>query len=197
MIEILSIKLRLAGLMVVVLSIAPVATADSDDGGFVGVNQILDSLNPLEFYANHGGVRRSIDLNIEFEFGSARLSEHAYRQVDALSQALNADRLAGSVIHVIGHTDAVGSPETNQALSEERARAVVAALQLEYGVSRVQLVATGMGETQLLEGIPDDDARQRRVEIGVGDSSSVAGESTGDPGLAAEEDGGGPKSISW
>ena len=197
MIEILSTKLRLAGLMVVVLSIAPVATADSDDGGFVGVNQILDSLNPLEFYANHGGVRRSIDLNIEFEFASARLSEHAYRQVDALSQALNADRMAGSVIHVIGHTDAVGSPETNLALSEERARAVVAALQLEYGVSSVQLVATGMGETQLLEGIPDDDARQRRVEIGVGDSSSVAGESTGDSGLAAEEDSGGPKPISW
>jgi outer membrane protein OmpA-like peptidoglycan-associated protein len=49
------------------------------------------------------------------------------------------------VVLIQGHTDNVGSEETNQGLSERRAQAVQAAL-TQRGVAREQISALGKGE---------------------------------------------------
>jgi outer membrane protein OmpA-like peptidoglycan-associated protein len=72
----------------------------------------------------------------------------------------------GSAIQVRGHTDSTGSPEANQALSEQRAASVQAFL-TSNGVNASEVTAIGFGETQPLA-LEDTDAgraRNRRVEV--------------------------------
>ncbi|MBQ9705267.1 MAG: OmpA family protein, partial [Paludibacteraceae bacterium] len=69
-------------------------------------------------------------------------------------------------IRIIGHTDAVGSEESNQRLSEGRAAAVRADL-MARGVDASRIEAEGRGET---EPVADNDteegrSRNRRVEF--------------------------------
>jgi OOP family OmpA-OmpF porin len=69
-------------------------------------------------------------------------------------------------IEVRGHTDSAGPAGPNQALSEERAAAVVDEL-VARGVPEDRLTATGAGETEPIA--PNDTeegrARNRRIEL--------------------------------
>ncbi|AKS41446.1 OmpA family protein [Wenzhouxiangella marina] len=134
--------------------------------------EIEAELDPLEFVENHGGVRRSIDLSIEFAFNSAALLPEGQRQVDILGRAFNGDRLRPYRFRIIGHTDAVGSAEYNQALSERRAQAVRAALIEGHGIDPDRLVAEGAGEAELIDGLAEDAREHRRVEISVLDDTT-------------------------
>jgi hypothetical protein len=49
-----------------------------------------------------------------------------------------------------GHTDTVGWPELNKALSQARAESVIAYLVSQHGVDRARLAPVGMGEDGLL-----------------------------------------------
>jgi OOP family OmpA-OmpF porin len=51
---------------------------------------------------------------------------------------------------VVGHTDTVGRPEANKALSQRRAASVINYLATKRGVDRSRLTAVGMGEDGLL-----------------------------------------------
>lgn len=70
-------------------------------------------------------------------------------------------------IEVIGHTDDVGGPESNQKLSDARARAVVDALVAGAGLTPARAQAKGMGQTQPLAPNTSEAgrAKNRRVEI--------------------------------
>lgn len=99
-----------------------------------------------------------------FESGSSRLDASA-RAV--LAQAAEAYVAAGQVQVVIaGHTDTVGSADTNMLLSQRRAEAVADALAL-LNVPPRDMALEAYGEEQLR--IPTGDgvgeARNRRVEI--------------------------------
>lgn len=79
----------------------------------------------------------------------------------------------GTMIEIDGHTDAKGSDDYNQRLSEQRAEAV-ANWFLETGISADLIVATGFGKTKpvaenTLDGQdnPDGRALNRRVDIRV------------------------------
>ena len=63
-------------------------------------------------------------------------------------------------------TDSVGQPDTNQVLSEQRARSVAQVLRRQ-GVSGKRLEAIGFGESQPVatNGTLDGRAKNRRVEI--------------------------------
>lgn len=103
---------------------------------------------------------------ILFETGRAALDQRSIGVLDALV----AGSLACTAAHVTveGHTDAVGDPEANQALSEARAAAVVDHL-VAAGIAADRLTAVGYGETRPVASNDTDDGRQqnRRIDFRV------------------------------
>ena len=71
-------------------------------------------------------------------------------------------------IHITGHTDAVGSDEANQILSEGRANAVRADL-IKRGVAAERMTAEGKGEREHVADNDTEEGRQlnRRVEFTI------------------------------
>src|SRR4029077_3037000 len=65
-----------------------------------------------------------IDLEINFDYNSANISNRSLPSVQALGRALSNPELKGSTFVVAGHTDAVGSDSYNQDLSERRADSI-------------------------------------------------------------------------
>ena len=83
-----------------------------------------------------------------------------------MAEALNA--IPDISVEVVGHTDDAGPEAENQALSLQRAEAVVARLG-ELGVDTARLTARGEGESQPL--VPNDTPEQReqnrRIEFRI------------------------------
>lgn len=109
---------------------------------------------------------RRIFLQVQFEHDSTTLAASAKVQLDELWKAQSAPSLRGRRIQIIGHTDATGSAEYNQKLSERRAAAVRGYLALKGPPVDPSLISiAGYGESQLLPDLPPDAPGQRRVEI--------------------------------
>lgn len=106
----------------------------------------------------------SINMQIQFDFNSDRISGASEQTMANLAAALSSPQLESRKFTVIGHTDAKGSDAYNKALSDRRAAAVRRYL-VDHGVASSRLRAVGKGESQLLN--PDDPeaAENRRVEI--------------------------------
>ena len=113
-----------------------------------------------------------ITLNdkVLFDFDKSDVRADAGKVLDVLATALG--KVQASAMEIRGHTDSKGSDDYNQALSERRAEAVVAALR-QRGVAR-EASARGFGETQPVApnevgGKDNPGGRQlnRRVEIFV------------------------------
>jgi len=109
----------------------------------------------------------SVDLTVNFETGSAVLTQDAMRTLDELGRALASKELAGYRFRIEGHTDTVGSREYNRLLSERRAASVVGYVAKQYGVDPSRLQAVGMGEDGLLVPTPEQtpEPRNRRVQV--------------------------------
>jgi len=109
----------------------------------------------------------SASITVTFASGSSVITPEGERALAPLGRALSSQDLAGFRFRIEGHTDTVGDPASNQALSERRAAAVRDYLVAKFGVSPNRLVAVGMGETQLLVPTPDEtsNARNRRVQV--------------------------------
>ncbi|MCY3877516.1 MAG: OmpA family protein [Rhodobacteraceae bacterium] len=107
----------------------------------------------------------AINLKVNFEFDSAQLDNESILTLNTLGRALSNDALRGQVIEIIGHTDASGTLEYNDELSERRAGAVVEYLVQNFGVDPVLISSRGMGERQLLDSTNPESGINRRVEI--------------------------------
>ena len=107
----------------------------------------------------------SIDLAINFEFASAKLTPDARIALDALGQALNDAALRGSRFRVAGHTDAVGGDAANMTLSRQRAQSVAEYLAQQHKVETVRLMVEGYGRSRLLDRNNPNSAVNRRVQI--------------------------------
>ena len=105
------------------------------------------------------------DLRVTFAFGSADLTPQARAQLDELAQALKMDALSDFRFRVSGHTDAVGSDEYNEWLSQERAASVVSYLASQHGVEGQRLQAIGLGEREMADPQNPQSGINRRVEI--------------------------------
>ena len=111
--------------------------------------QLTDELN--EFVAANP---------ILFQPNSAVLTPAASAVVDQVAAIAN--RYGGVAIEVIGHTDTDGDANRNLVLSEQRAAAVLDALEAR-GVTAA-LTSTGLGETEpVIVGGAEDKAASRRV----------------------------------
>ena len=107
----------------------------------------------------------SIDLEINFEYNSDRISSAAMTQVTALGQALSSNDLKGSTFVLAGHTDGKGGDTYNQSLSERRADAVKRYLREKFGVEDAKLVTVGYGKSQLKVQQNPTAAENRRVQV--------------------------------
>ena len=92
--------------------------------------------------------------NITFEFGSAELTLEARAMLDRIGDALHNPTIQALNYRIEGHTDAKGSFQYNQVLSERRAQAVRDYLIRMHGISEERLAAVGFGKTQPLPNPP-------------------------------------------
>ena len=107
----------------------------------------------------------SIDLKVDFAFDSARLDNESLLTLDVLGRALSSETLKGQAIEIVGHTDAKGTLEYNDALSQRRAAAVVTYIVRNFTLDPSLISSKGMGERQLLDKDSPAAGINRRVEI--------------------------------
>jgi outer membrane protein OmpA-like peptidoglycan-associated protein len=107
----------------------------------------------------------SINLYIPFAYNSDKLTTEALLTLKRLGAALQDARLNGYRFRIAGHTDARGSAEYNQKLSEHRAEAVRNYLVFQYDIEPDRIETVGFGKTQLLDRSRPDDGINRRVQV--------------------------------
>lgn len=102
---------------------------------------------------------------VRFPFNS--IEKNANPQIDEYLDKL-AERIKGTgeKVRLVGHTDNVGSAESNMALSDRRAKQIRDIL-IRKGVSRDQIITEAKGETQPVASNDTEAGMQenRRVEI--------------------------------
>ena len=104
--------------------------------------------------------------HINFESGSATLTTNSKYELDNLVTGLNAFPTIN--IEVGGHTDNVGEPAANLALSASRAASVVKYLS-DRGISTGRLKPRGYGDTKprAPNDTPENQAKNRRTEFTI------------------------------
>lgn len=107
----------------------------------------------------------AIDLEILFDYNSDVVGPKAVPALVQLGNALAQAEFRGTVFLINGHTDAAGSPEYNQGLSQRRAQAVRRTLIEQYKIAPDTLIATGFGKEQLKAPHDPLSGANRRVQI--------------------------------
>jgi outer membrane protein OmpA-like peptidoglycan-associated protein len=107
----------------------------------------------------------SIDLYVAFDYDSDRLTNDSLITLNRLGTALADPRLATYRFRIAGHTDAKGSFEYNQKLSERRAAAVRNYIVSQFKVAPDRLESIGYGKTQLADPAHPEDGINRRVQV--------------------------------
>ena len=104
--------------------------------------------------------------NVFFDSGKSTLRAESNKELNELAEFMS---LKKSVeIEIAGHTDNVGTPEANQKLSEDRAKAVKQYLE-KKGIAPERVTAKGYGDTQP---VADNDTaagkqKNRRTEVHI------------------------------
>ncbi|MDX8389304.1 MAG: OmpA family protein [Mariprofundaceae bacterium] len=157
------------------------ALAGAAVGGTVGVatgiymgkqQQALEQQLAAERTAHHIDIDRldgdrlrvTMSSEVSFDFDSAAIKPTFRHTLDKVSDTLM--QYEHTTIHIVGHTDSVGSEWYNYGLSEGRANAV--ARYMAYrGISRYRMTTEGMGESEPRVSNRSESGRQlnRRVEI--------------------------------
>ena len=109
-------------------------------------------------------LQLSLNSGVTFDFNSDRVKAQFHDSLDKVAGVLS--KYEKTAVHVIGHTDSVGSDSYNQDLSERRAGSVGSYLTL-HGVNNQRLLLEGRGESEPRASNATDSGRaqNRRVEI--------------------------------
>ncbi len=120
----------------------------------IKANDMLKALNSAGFIA----------LNILFDTGKSTIKPESQPLMDQLFNLLNTNK--GLKVSIEGHTDNVGTPESNKKLSLSRAEAVMNALTAK-GIDKSRLTVKGWGQEKPVADNKTEDgrAKNRRVEI--------------------------------
>jgi OOP family OmpA-OmpF porin len=117
------------------------------------------------------GLARAADsfgFLIQFGYDSTEILPDSRPYLDSVGAMLRLPEARGKKVVIVGHTDARGSEQYNQALSERRAAAVRSYLTREFDVSPSQIEIEGEGEHDPLSDSDPYDAQNRRVEFRAG-----------------------------
>jgi outer membrane protein OmpA-like peptidoglycan-associated protein len=151
----------------IVKSLTPTSTSGASRGIRVAPSAAPSGAPAAQPPAGPADAAPSASLSVLFATGSATLTPAATKILNELGRALTDTRLAGNKFRIEGHTDTVGTPDSNKALSEQRAKAVADYLASTYHVDPGKLEAVGLGEDGLLVKTPAQtpEARNRRVVV--------------------------------
>ena len=123
------------------------------------------TLDEREQLADLAKTKPSIDVEVNFDYGSANIGQSALPYVTALGKALSNDDLKGSTFIIAGHTDAAGGPTFNQDLSERRANSIKRYLVDHYNIPAQSLVTVGYGKSKLKNAKNPSAAENRRAQV--------------------------------
>ncbi|HHL53046.1 MAG TPA: OmpA family protein [Flammeovirgaceae bacterium] len=146
-----------------------------DNPGFLKVAEIV---NPLEGASSDLVVNRTVNLieggvgtvlkleNLKFRRGEATIMDESYVELDRLVEMLQ--EAPNLRIRLEGHTDYVGNPTANLALSQQRVDAVKAYL-VEKGIDAKRIETKAFGGSQPLVKSTNaaERAVNRRVEVRI------------------------------
>ncbi|TPI34818.1 flagellar motor protein MotB [Mesorhizobium sp. B3-1-9] len=130
--------------------------------------QRLYSIDEVKRSARVRDIARRIDLDtLNFDFGSATISDTEVQKLDGVANAIEKllQKNPAETFLIEGHTDAVGTPDANLALSDRRAEAVAEALTNAFGIPAENLTTQGYGEEYLKVNTPGPNRENRRVAI--------------------------------
>ena len=121
------------------------------------------------------GIAVTFASGLLYDFDSDLVRPDAAQNLRSLAASLS--KYPNTDLLIVGHTDAVGTSEYNQGLSQRRATAAANFL-ASQGVNAARLQAVGRGETEAIAPNDTEAGRQlnRRVEIAI-----VANASTRNP----------------
>jgi len=120
----------------------------------ISANDLLDALN------RDGHVA----LYINFDTGKSTIKPDSQKIINQIVEMMkNSPSLK---LSIEGHTDNVGNPKSNKTLSEDRAKAVVAAI-VKQGIDAKRLSSAGFGQDKPVADNKTEDgkAKNRRVEL--------------------------------
>jgi outer membrane protein OmpA-like peptidoglycan-associated protein len=116
------------------------------------------------------------EVTIYFDNGKTKVDPKFISQVTTLAQ--NASKVEGYMIEVKGYASAVGSPQVNQKISQERAQNVTDILLQQGKVPLTRMLAPGaMGESEQVgtNKTVEGQAENRRVVVRVLQNKAIAG----------------------
>ncbi|MEZ4238649.1 MAG: OmpA family protein [Myxococcota bacterium] len=147
-------------------------TADGVDGAAALSLALGDTPRPVQVVLSPTNARMAGDVvriaeHVQFDFAKATLRDDSGPLLDQVARVVQAHPEIVTV-EVQGHTDNVGTVAANQALSQARADAVLAAL-VARGVPPEKLTARGYGPTRPVAANDSDEGRaeNRRVQFVV------------------------------
>lgn len=111
-------------------------------------------------------LRLIMPSNITFASGQSYITSGFHNTLDAIVRVLA--KYEKTLLSIEGHTDSVGSAESNQKLSEERAASVEAYL-VNQNILESRLKISGYGERRAISSNDNEQGRalNRRVEIQI------------------------------
>jgi len=138
-------------------------------GGSVGLyldKQAKELEQVAETRRTENGILVEMKNDILFDTGSADLKAEAVAQLVKVGDIMA--KYSDNRVRVEGHTDASGSDDFNQKLSERRATSVQKIL-VSRGVQEAQISVVGLGETKPIadNGSADGRSKNRRVELHI------------------------------
>lgn len=150
---------------------------DKNPLGLTVEGEMSSDSEPNKFLKNvriaEGGVKyydramqdgKIIVTGIRFDVGKATLKPESMGPINEIYDLM--DKNPEINFSVEGHTDSDGNDETNQALSEERAKTVMNKL-IEMGIDKSRLKSSGFGESKPIASndSAEGKANNRRVEF--------------------------------
>jgi outer membrane protein OmpA-like peptidoglycan-associated protein len=144
--------------------------SDSDGDGVVDEHDKCPA-TPKGYSVDETGCPRMVTLHINFATASAAIPASATADIEKLKGFMN--DFPAYRIEINGHTDSIGSDESNDILSTKRAKALETIL-IKGGISADRIRSEGMGERKPIASNihKEGRAQNRRTEVKLFDTTA-------------------------